>query len=244
LAAADAADPVTQKPATVGILMLDARFERFLGDVGHAGTWPFPVRTKIVAGATAAEATTLADDRLLEPFVAAARELIAEGVDGLTTSCGFLALYQRELARRLPVPVATSALLQIPLVQAMLPAGRRVGVLTFDEAYLGPSHLAAAGAPVDAPMVGLAPRSLFRADVLGGRPAPFQVREAEVLDAATRLRAKVPDLGAVVLECTNFAPHAAAIHASLQVPVYDLVTLITWFQAGLRPRRWVGEETA
>lgn len=228
---------MTHEPASIGILMLDTSFERFLGDIGHPGTWPFPVRFKVVAGATAAQATTLTDDRLLEPFLAAARALIDEGVDGIATSCGFLALYQRQLAERLTVPVAASALLQIPLVQATLPAGRRVGVLTFDAASLGPAHLAAAGAPADTPVAGLDPGSRFRADVLGGPPAPFEVRESEVLDAAARLKAKVSDLGAVVLECTNFAPHAAAVQAALRLPVYDIVTLMSWFQAGLRPRR-------
>ncbi len=231
---------MTDRAAVVGIIMLDTTFERFSGDVGHPGTWPFPVRRKIVAGATAGAATTLSDHRLLEPFLDAAHELVDEGVDGITTSCGFLSLYQRELARRLPVPVATSALLQIPLVQAMLPQSRRVGVLTFDDDSLTARHLAEAGALGETPMAGLTSSSAFRADILDGPPASFEVREGEVLEAALRLRGRVPDLGAVVLECTNFAPHAAAIRATLALPVYDIVTLITWFQAGLRSGRGDG----
>lgn len=221
--------------AVVGILMLDTAFERFAGDVGDAGTFPYPVRRKVVVGASAAAATSLRDDRLLAPFLEAAQDLVAEGVDGIATSCGFLGLYQRALAAALPVPVATTALLQIPLVAATLAPGRRVGVLTFDAATLGRAHLAAAGAPAETPLAGLEPRSAFRAAILGGPPASFACREADVLDAAARLRATVPDLGAVVLECTNFAPHAAAIQAALGVPVYDVVTLIAWFQSGLRP---------
>lgn len=225
---------MTGRAAMVGILMLDTAFERFPGDVGHPDTWGFPVRRKVVAGATAGRATRLSDERLLEAFVAAARELVAEGVAGISTSCGFLALYQRELTQALPVPIATSALLQIPLVQATLPQGRTVGVLSFDEASLSARHLAAAGAPVDTPVAGLSPGSALRADILGGTPASFAVREIEVLDAALRLAARVPHLGAVVLECTNFAPHAAAVRSALGVPVYDIVSLIAWFQTGLQ----------
>jgi Asp/Glu/hydantoin racemase len=222
--------------ATIGILMLDTQFERFLGDVGNPGTWPFPVRYAVVTGATAAAATNLQDDRLLDPFVTAGRALATEGVDGIATSCGFLALYQRELAARLLVPVATSALLQVPLIQAILPAGRRVGVLTFDAETLGSKHFKGVGAAPETPIAGLDPRSAFRADILGGRAADFATREAGVIEAALRLARAAPDLGAVVLECTNFAPHAAAIHRALGVPIYDIVTLVTWFQAGLRPR--------
>lgn len=228
---------MTKRSALIGILMLDTRFERFPGDVGHPDTWPFPIRRKVVAGATSGMATTLSDDRLLAPFLAAGRELVEEGVDGIATSCGFLSLYQRELARALPVPVATSALLQIPLVQATLPPGKAVGVLSFDQAFLTAEHLVAAGAPGSTPVAGLSPQSAFRADILGGPPAPFAVRESEVVEAASRLRAGVPNLGAVVLECTNFAPHAAAVQAALTLPVYDVVTLITWFQAGLATGR-------
>ena len=52
----------------IGILMLDTRFERFPGDVGHPATWPFPVRFRIVPGAGAEEATGANPARLLEPF--------------------------------------------------------------------------------------------------------------------------------------------------------------------------------
>ncbi|HYC14431.1 MAG TPA: hypothetical protein VEC75_09285, partial [Stellaceae bacterium] len=45
-----------------------------------------------------------------------------------------------------------------------------------------------------------------------------------------------PDLGAVVLECTNMAPYARALHDHLRLPVFDIVSFVTWFHAGLRPR--------
>jgi hypothetical protein len=42
------------------------------------------------------------------------------------------------------VPVATSALMQVPWVQATLPAGRRVGIVTVSAKSLTPRHMAAA----------------------------------------------------------------------------------------------------
>ena len=53
------------------------------------------------------------DGVLLAPFVAAGLELVAEGAQALTTSCGFLARWQRELQARLPVPLWSSALLTL-----------------------------------------------------------------------------------------------------------------------------------
>lgn len=219
--------------------MLDTAFERFVGDIGNPKSFPFPVLYRTVPGASAAAITALADDRYLTPFVAAAEALIADGADGIMTSCGFLALYQRKLAERLPVPVAASALLQVSMVQRLLPAGRRVGVLTFNAATLGIAHLTAAGAPDDTPVVGLPEHGAFRRAILGNPSRDgFDIRELEAVDAARELVRSAPNLGAIVLECTNLAPHAATIHAAVRLPVYDVMTLANWFHAGLRPQAY------
>jgi hypothetical protein len=61
--------------ACVGILMLETRFPRIPGDIGHAVTWPFPVLYKVVRGATGERVTTAkTNDRstgLLDAFLAA-----------------------------------------------------------------------------------------------------------------------------------------------------------------------------
>ena len=35
-----------------------------------------------------------------------------------------------------------------------------------------------------------------------------------------------PDIGAIVLECTNMPPYAARVQEALGLPVFDVVTLI------------------
>jgi hypothetical protein len=224
---------------TLGIMVLDTRFQRLPGDIGNAATWPFPVHYAVVRGATGDRVLSPGAGGTLDLFLKAIDDLVALGVDGITTSCGFLAILHPHLVRHSPVPVATSALMQIPLVQATLPFGKRVGVLTADAAALTSAHFAAVGAPADLPVAGLPPNGAFRADLRGGNPAvdPL-VQEAELIDMARNLIAMHPDIGAIVLECTNMPPHAAAIEAACGVPVYDIVSLVTWFHAGLRPRRY------
>ncbi|MEC4688215.1 MAG: aspartate/glutamate racemase family protein, partial [Nitrospirota bacterium] len=105
--------------------MLNTRFPRPPGDIGNPETWPFPVRYEVVEPATVGRVVT-ADppvDLLLAPFVAAGERLVAAGARAITTSCGFLALFQAELTQALPVPVMTSSLIQVPMVQASLPRG-------------------------------------------------------------------------------------------------------------------------
>lgn len=227
------------KAACLGILMLDNHFERYLGDIGNPATMPFPVLYRKVPNATTAAITTLQDGSFLDGFVAAGQALVEDGADGIVTSCGFLAIYQKELASRLGVPVASSALMQIPMVDRLLPAGRRTGVLTFNGASLGRPHLEGVGAPLDVPIVGMADNGRFQRALLGlATDDGYDIREREAVDAARLLVTKHPDVGAIVLECTNLVPHASAMHAATALPIYDVWTLISWFYAGLRPRAW------
>ncbi|MCB1362671.1 MAG: aspartate/glutamate racemase family protein, partial [Rhodobacteraceae bacterium] len=122
--------------ATVGILMLETRFPRIPGDMGNALTWPFPVQYRVVRGASPDRVVRGDPRELTGAFIAAGHDLIAAGCDGITTNCGFLALVQEQLRAALGVPVATSSLMQVPMVQAMLPPGRRVAILTVSEATL------------------------------------------------------------------------------------------------------------
>jgi hypothetical protein len=224
--------------APLGILMLEARFPRIPGDMGNGTTWPFPVLYRVVRGASPEKVVLDGARGLLPAFVAAARELVELGAEAITTNCGFLSLFQRELAAAVAVPVATSALMQVPWVQATLPPGRRVGIVTVSAATLTPAHLEAAGAPPDTPIAGTENgREFFRVLVKAEKEdMDVALAEQDILDAGRGLVARHPEIGAIVLECTNMPPYAAALQAATGLPVYDIYAMITWFHAGLRPR--------
>ncbi len=234
-------EPVRRKKTfygvSVGILMVNTFFRRFPGDIGNAETWSFPVQYRIVKEAVPGTMSYLHDNDLLTPFAKAAMELVEAGVDGIATTCGFLSIYQRQLAEMLPVPVATSSLLQVPMVQRLIPASRRVGVLTYNADTLKGPYFTGVGVPEDTPVGGMPHDSRFFCSIREGDvTVPYAVLEHEVLDAAGCLLAAHPTIGAFVLECTNLTPFSAAINARYGLPVYDAVTLVNWFHAGLRPR--------
>src|SRR5438045_9149879 len=129
----------------VGILMLETKFPRIPGDMGNGLTWPFPVLYKVVPGATPDRVVRHKSEGLINAFLDAAAELVQLGADGITTTCGFLSLYQRELAAHVRVPVAASSLMQIPLVERILPPGKRVGVLTEIGRASGRGRMCASG---------------------------------------------------------------------------------------------------
>jgi hypothetical protein len=226
--------------APLGILMLDARFPRIPGDMGHGGTWPFPVLFRVVRGATPERVVLRGAQGLLPDFIAAARELVELGAEAITTNCGFLSLFQRELAEAVAVPVATSALMQVPFLQAMLPPGQRVGIVTVSKASLTAAHLAAAGVPPDAPVAGTEDgREFFRVLIKAEKEdLDIGLAELDILEAGRALVAAHPEVGAIVLECTNMPPYAAALREAVGRPVHDVYSMVSWFQAGLRPRRF------
>jgi Asp/Glu/hydantoin racemase len=228
--------------APLGILMLEARFPRILGDMGNAKTWPFPVLYRVVKGASPERVVLEGARGLLPGFLAAAEELVRLGAEAITTNCGFLSLFQRELAAHAGVPVATSALMQVPWVQATLPPGKRVGLVTVSRATLTPAHLEAAGVPADIPVAGTENGREFFRVLIKAEKDDMDVRLAEedILDAGRELVARHPEVGAIVLECTNMPPYAAALQEALDLPVYDVYSMIAWFHAGLRPRDFGG----
>lgn len=224
--------------ARLGIIILDTRFQRFIGDIGNAETFRYPVQYSVVSGISLGADLT-PEGETLQVFYRAIDDLVARGVDGISTSCGFLAIMQPHLAARSPVPVATSSLLQIPMLQRMLPAGRQVGVLTAKKPALTPGHFAGVGVSFDGPVAGMPLDGYFRANLVSGNPAiDFARQEAEVMDTVRLFLAEHPSIGALVFECTNLSPYSAAVEREFGLPVYDVITMLDWFHAGLRPRQY------
>lgn len=216
---------------TLGLLMLETRFARPPGDIGHPGTFAFLVLRRTVAGATPARVVRTRDPALLAPFVAAAHALVAEGADAIATSCGFLARWQRELQDALPVPVWSSALLELAGPAA---AARRCGVITIDAAALGAPEFEAVGVRVPPPVEGIAPGSRLHRTLLEDLPTLDAAdAAAQVVAAGRRLLARVPALDTFVLECTNLPPYAQALRAATGRAVRDVTTLLEARMAAL-----------
>jgi hypothetical protein len=222
----------------LGVIMLDNTLPRPLGDLGNARSYGYPVAFDICSGAE----TTLVVERgaagLLDSVVAAGHRLVDLGVRAVTTCCGFLAIYQRELAERVGVPVATSSLLQIPVVLRMLAPDQRLCVLTVNAGTLTDEHLAAVGVTGEdrkrVVLAGLEHTAHFYPMIVGERPdLDIALAEAEVVGAAGAAVAENPELGAFVFECTNLPPYAAAVRAATGLPVWHAGTLADWLQAGV-----------
>jgi Asp/Glu/hydantoin racemase len=216
----------------LGLLMLQTRFPRPPGDVGHPASLRFPVRYAVVHGATPAAVVRGRDAATIKPFVEAGRALVAAGASAIGTSCGFLARWQRELQAALPVPVWTSSLLELAGRR-----GQRCGVITIEAASLTAQHFEAVGADPATPVEGITPGSALARTLLEDRPELDAAdAQAQVLAAGARLLARCPGLQALVLECTNLPPYAPALRAATGLPVVDVVTMLETRMAALARR--------
>lgn len=225
--------------ASVGILMLEARFPRIPGDMGNAQSWPFPVLYKVVRGASPERVVRQQAGGLIDAFIDAARELVADGVDGITTNCGFLSLVQDELSKAVPVPVVTSSLQQVSMVNRLMPGGKRAGVLTISGSTLTKAHLDAAGVPSETPIGTTEGLSEFTRAILDNElTLNVDAARNDNVQAALALKDTHPDLGGIVLECTNMCPYADDIAKATGLPVWSMISFVEWFQSGLSPRRF------
>jgi aspartate/glutamate racemase len=228
---------------SIGILMLDTQFPRIPGDMGNASTFSFPVLYHRVRGASPDRVVRQGQRELLPAFIEGARTLEREGVRAVTTNCGFLAKFQSEVAASVSIPVFTSSLMLVPLVHRMLPPGRAVGIMTVDASSLRPEHYTGAGIAKDIPTVvaGMETEKEFTRVMLDNElELDVEAARQEHLTVARRLVEAHPEIGAIVLECTNMPPYRADIQAATGLPVFDITTLVRMVNdavsQGLPPR--------
>lgn len=217
-----------RRDVTIGVLCLETSFTKIPGHIRNPATFDFPVRYEVVAGATPERLVSQGDPRLLDPFIRAARELQAQGVAAITGACGFLVLFQRQLAGSVAVPLYSSSLIQLPMVYRMLRPDQKVGLLVASKTSLTRRHLAAVGGEsIPVCIAGMAAQPEFREVMLEGRRTELDTGRLrrEVLSEVDQLARDNPGMGALIIECTDLVPFAHAIQALAGVPVFDIVTL-------------------
>lgn len=226
---------------SIGVLSLESYFPKPPGHIKNPSSLPFTTSYEIIAGLTIPVLLNNPSPDMIAPLIAAAQRLEKSGVKAITGSCGFLALFQTEIAAAVNVPVFVSSLIQAELVHRM--TGRPVGVLTASADLLTPRHLSAVGAE-NTPLVieGLQNGCEFSDVILRNTREDMDLEkiEAELLDAGERLVARAPEVGAILLECTDLPPYAHALQTRLNRPVFDIITLATMIDHSVRRQPFSG----
>ena len=186
------------------------QLEQLPGNSTNLASYPFPVK-------------------LLEDMIQLAKELEKEGVRAITTSCGFNAIFQEALANAVDIPVFTSSLLQVPFAQALVGRDRAVGVITASASSLSEKHLRACGITDEMHPIVMGLENAPEWSKIFDHPDDsfdMDLVTEEILNVARQGVKDHPEIGAIVLECTDLPPFAHRIREELDIPVFDFNSMI------------------
>jgi len=234
--------------ATVGILQLPANIPMLPGDVGNPTTFDFPVLYELIEEID--PFWVLADKPhpvVMKKVIAACKRLTMQGVTTIIGNCGFFANYQPEVAESLDVGVQyfNGSLMQLPMILTSVGANKKVGVLTASKKLLMPSPALKYSGVSEADMKRIVVYGNEDGKEMGkvtgetGRFNPKKL-EKELVDLAKKMVKEHPDVGAIVLECTEFPPYAHAIQDAVRLNIWDFVTMTKFMHAGAMQKPYTG----
>lgn len=218
----------------LGILMMDSHFPRIPGDIGNATTFSYPVRYEIVKGTSIDNVVLEPDDKALELLINGAKKLEDEGVRAITGSCGFLAIWQKEISAEVSIPVFTSSLLQAQMAYS-LTGEKPIGILTANKSKITNKHFTAVGIEkIPKYVYGLEDADEFnKTYTYNGNTLNFEKIGKEVTRKAAMIKEEHPEIGSILIECTNLPPYASMISQKVGLPVFDIITLCNYVYSTL-----------
>lgn len=238
-------DQVHSVPATysaghaIGIIAVDLQYPKLPGNVVNATTYDYPVLYRKVkfdiellfAGAPEIEAE----------IIAAAKELEAEGVRAIIGACGYFAHFQKQVAEAVNVPVFLSSLCQIPMIKLGLKPAQKIAVFAASGENLNQILLQKLGVDAKDCLVqnigdleSFAPIRWGKTQLDNGR---LTVDLVEVTKNLTKIH---PEIGAILLECSDLPPYASDIQRASGLPVFDFITMINWVEQAVVQKRYFG----
>lgn len=223
----------------IGIIAIDLVYPKLPGNVVNASTFRFPVVYEKVRFEI--EALFRGDPAILAQVVAAAQKLEQEGVRAIIGACGFFAHFQKEVKAAVHVPVYLSSLCQLPLIHAGLQDEQKVAVLAASGESVTEELLSRVGASSSMCEVFDVGSIESFGPIRWGRTTLDNGALTEDLKALARsIRTEHPEVGAILLECSDLPPYAAAIQEASGLPVFDFITLINWVEQAVVQKPYYG----
>lgn len=226
---------------TIGILAMDIWYPKLPGNVANATTYDFPVLYKRLDFDEPLDMLK-GDPKLLPEVIKKGQELVNDGVRAIICACGYLGYFQKELSAALDVPVYTSSLLQIPLIKMGLKANQRIGLLCANKENMKDRLLASVGVNDSTilEIVGMSDQSEFQHILYNDLAFNNDTLTQQVVTKVQKMVANNPDIGAILIECSDLPPYAAAIQDATNLPVFDFTTMINWVHQSVQQKDYRG----
>lgn len=216
----------------VGIIYIeDVWYPMLPGNIVNGYTFDFPTRLMPVTGLDIKNLFTTAKG-FEESVIEACRKLEKEGCRAISSACGFFGNYQKAAAAAVDVPVALSSLIQLPWIHTLLKPYQQIGVLTASKESFTDKLLRICGISSDIQQKLIVKDLEHEPEfscILEGRGAfNNSIVCQEVVGKAIEIVNEGADVGAILLECSDMPPYAAAVQDAVCLPVFDFTTLIRW----------------
>ncbi|MDL2267148.1 aspartate/glutamate racemase family protein [Desulfovibrio sp. OttesenSCG-928-G15] len=214
----------------IGVLCLDSAIPKPPGHVRNPLSFRFPTVCHVLQGIDIAGMLFSPSPDMLAPFVSGAKTLEKQGVRAIVGSCGFMALFQKELSESVRIPIISSSLVQLGLVRLLHGPSARTGVLTASAKALTKAHFAAVGQEMeDYPIMGMDSDPYFSAVILEQtEPTMVLERMEACICRAAKQFCTENRLDALLLECTDLSAFGRAIQKDIGIPVYDINSLVEY----------------
>ena len=234
----------------IGIIVAKIWYPALMrGHHNYAATYGFPIRIKLIEdwAHLPTEKQGLPQWNVPE-FIRCAQELEGEGVAAITTYCGMSGSMQEELTAAVNIPVFTSNLLQVPFVSRIIGKTKRVGILTASSEMIlkeNKKTLRQCGIDESIPIAVKGMEESDYADIwrtqycLDPEKEPdrneYKPEEVEkvLVSATEELISEYPDVGAIVLECTEMPLYAKAVHEATGLLVFDSADLVRYIHSAV-----------
>jgi len=218
----------------IGIVVLELWYPLVPGNVANGSTFDFPVLFKILKGSTGQQIST-ADPILLDMILEAGEELERQGARAIVGACGYFANYQKAASEKLNLPTFLSSVLQVPIILQGLKPDQKVGIICANAPAFTPDLMSQCGITDQSRVV-----------IVGAQECPefhnifdgtghfnsYKVGQ-EIVGLAKDLVGKHPEVGAILLECSDMPPYARAVQNAVRLPVFDFISLINWIYHGV-----------
>ena len=224
---------------TIGLVQLRAHLPMAPGNMGNATTFKFPLLYREMLPENPYDIMALEPaDAFVDEIVKAANWLELQGVRAIMGNCGFFGTYQEAVAERINTPFYSSSLLQLPAMLRSLPQKKKIAVITAN----GPVLEAAPALE----KCGVTPQEIQDRIIIKGLEEGPEMKkvlnlvgeynmlllEQEIVAAARSVVDENPDVGSILLECTELSPAAHAVQDAVRLPVWDYTTLTKWIHEG------------
>ncbi|MBO0458078.1 aspartate/glutamate racemase family protein [Enterococcus hulanensis] len=239
LAATLQVSPTAFAGYAIGIIAVNLIYPKVPGNVANATTFDFPVLYEVVDFEI--EQLFEGSEEIKEQIISAAKKLEKQGVRAIVGACGYFGHFQEAVAEAVAIPVFLSSIIQVPIIKIGLKKEQKILTLVASGKDINEAFFRSSGADLsDCTICEIGTLESFSSIRWGKTTLDNQKLSADLVEIVQKKLAESPEIGAILLECSDLPPYSYAIQQASGLPVFDFNSLIHWVYYSVVQTRYYG----